>query len=352
MQTIQVGLIGYGMAGRVFHAPTITAVNGMKLHAVRATNEDAKALLHQRFPEVRIVSETSDIFNDPAIELVVIATPNTLHFPIAKEALLAGKHVVVDKPFTITSDEADALITLSKKQGRMLSVYHNRRFDSGARTVKKVIESGLLGNIVALELHFDRFRNFLKPNAWREEDAPGSGILYDLGAHLIDQATNLFRLPQAVFADTRAQRQGSKTVDAFEVILYYPQLKVTLKSGMLVKEPGPTSIVLGDKGSFVKWGMDVQEEALKAGHHPSTTPAWGEEPESIWGTLNTEWNGLQFRGKIQSEKGDYAAYYQNIYDALTKGADVIVKPEEARNTIRIIELAMQSAAEKRVIDFS
>ncbi|HEX2535126.1 MAG TPA: oxidoreductase [Chitinophagaceae bacterium] len=349
-QNINVGLIGYGMAGRVFHAPTLTCVPGLTLSKVRETKEDNIRILNTRYPGTTLVPDSRAIFEDPEIDLVVIATTNATHYPLAKEALEAGKHVVVDKPFTIRSAEAEELIRLAKDKGKMLSVYHNRRFASDARTARKVIESGVLGRLVEYEVHFDRWRNALRPGAWREENIPGSGIWYDLGSHLVDQVQHLFGLPQAVTADLRIQRTGARTIDNFSVVLHYPELKATLRSSFLVREPLPTYILLGEQGSFIKYGIDIQEDALKEGKIPTEEAGWGAEPESIWGILNTEIQGMPFRGKIESETGNYVDYYQNIYDALTGQAELLVKPEEARHTIRIIEWAMQSSEERRTIE--
>jgi scyllo-inositol 2-dehydrogenase (NADP+) len=349
---VKVGLIGYGMAGQIFHAPVITSVPGLILHKIRETRPENIALAQSRYPGAEIVSDTRFILDDAAIDLVVIATPNTSHFSLARQALLAGKHVVVDKPFTISAAEADELIALARQQDRLLTVHHNRRWDSNARTLRKVIANQLLGRLVELEIHFDRFRNFLRPGAWREENTPGSGILYDLGAHLIDEALCLFGLPDAITADERIQRNGGKTIDNFTVVLDYDQLKVTLKSGMLVRETGPVYVLLGEQGSFVKYGMDVQEAALKAGIRPNDMPDWGREPEASWGQLNTDYQGQHLVARVESEPGDYRGYYENVYQAIIGQAELAVTAEQARNTIRIIELAMQSSAEKRTVAFA
>jgi scyllo-inositol 2-dehydrogenase (NADP+) len=351
-RTIQVGLIGYGMAGQVFHAPIITSVPGLLLTKIRETRPANIQLAQSRYPDAAIVSDSQAILDDADIDLVVIATPNDVHFSLARQALLAGKHVVVDKPFTVTSAEADELIALATRQDRLLTVHHNRRWDSNAQTLRKVIANQLLGRLVELEIHFDRFRNFLRPGAWREEDTPGSGILYDLGAHLIDEAQCLFGLPDTITADERIQRSGGQTTDSFTVVLDYDQLKVTLKAGMLVREPGPTYVLLGEQGSFVKYGMDVQEAALKAGLRPQDSPDWGKEPEALWGRLNTDYQGQHLVAQVESETGDYRGFYANVYQALTGDAALAVTAEQARNTIRIIELARQSSAEKRTLPFS
>ena len=353
LDIIKVGLIGFGSGGQVFHAPVVTSVPGFELVKIRATRQDQVALAKARYPQTEIVGDSDSIINDPNIELVIVATPtNSSHLTLSKQALLAGKHVVVEKPMTITSADADELLSVASAQNRVLSVNHNRRFDGDLATLRKLFDSGLLGDLVEFESHYDRFRNFARPNAWREEDIPGAGILYDLGAHLIDQAQALFGLPEAITADVRNQRKFAKATDNFELILHYPKLKVTLKAGMLVREPLPRFIITGDKGMFVKYGMDVQEDALKAGRIPNDSPQWGVEPESVWGRINAEYKGMKITGSIESEKGDYSGFYKNMYDAIRNNAELIVKPAEARNTVRIIELAIQSNSERRTVNYS
>lgn len=346
---INAGLLGFGMAGRIFHAPTISCVDGLQLLKIRETKALNIAIIKERYPQAQIVSDTKDILNDPEIDLVVLATPNLTHYSLAKEALASGKHVLVDKPFTVTSAEADELIQLAKEKGKLLTVYHNRRWDSDFNTVKKIIESGLLGNLVEYETHFDRFRNSLRPDTWKEDGVLGTGVLYDLGSHLIDGSLVLFGLPKSITADLRCQRRDTRIIDKFEVVLDYEHLKVTLRAGMLVKEPSPRYILYGNNGAFIKYGLDVQEETLNQGGNPKTSPNWGEEPESIWGTINTEFNGVEIRGKVKSEKGNYVGLYENVYKAIVGEEELIVKPEQARNVIRVIELAMQSNSEKRTI---
>ena len=347
---VKTGIIGFGVGGNTFHAPIIATTEGLQISKIRARKESEVNLAKQRYPDAVITDNSDDVINDPDTELVVIATPNDSHHKLGKQALLAGKHVVMDKPFTITSADADDLIKIAKQQDRVLSVHHNRRYDSDFKTIDKLLKANLLGRLVEFESHYDRFRNYLRPGSWREKDEPGSGILYDLGSHLIDQPLVLFGMPQAITADIRVQREGTKATDNFEVILHYPGLKVTLKAGMLVSQPLPRYILLGDKGSFVKYGLDVQEVALKAGLTPYTKSDWGVEPESVWGNLVTEVNGVQFSGKIQSEMGDYRDYYANVYAAIADNKPLDVTAEHARNIIRVIELAMQSNAERRTID--
>ncbi|WP_257668022.1 oxidoreductase [Parapedobacter tibetensis] len=349
-KTLNVGLIGFGMAGQVFHGPVITAVDGLLLHKVSARRPEQQEILRKRYPQTIPVGNADEIIHADDIDLVVVATSNNVHHSFAKAALLAGKHVVVEKPFTNATADADELIALAKAQNRILSVHHNARWNSDYLTVRKVIQSGRLGRLVSFEARYDRFRNALKENAWRETDLPGSGILYDLGAHLIDQSLQLFGLPGAINADLRKQRPGAEAVDDFELILHYPQLKVSLKGAMLVKEPSPRYTLYGLNGAFVKYGIDPQEAALKAGESPKENPDWGKEPSAIWGKLNVLENGQDCIEHIPSEQGNYPAFYQNIYETIVDKQELAVKPAQARNVIRIIELAEKSWDERRTVD--
>ncbi|HYE11120.1 MAG TPA: oxidoreductase [Patescibacteria group bacterium] len=349
---IKTAIIGYGMAGSIFHSPILSSMNNFDLVKIYTTNTDSIKAIERLYPDTMVVSDVKEILSDETIELVVIASPNTHHFSLAKEALLAGKHVVVDKPFTVTSAEADELICFAQKQNKMMSVFQNRRWDSDFKTLKKVVDSGLLGTLVECEIHMDRYRNYIKDRAWREDDIPGSGVLYDLGSHLIDQALILFGTPNAITADLRMQRQVAKTTDSFELILHYNKLKVTLKSGMLVRAALPHFILLGENGSFVKYGVDVQEGDLKAGLTPLNKANWGEEPEELYGTICTTANGLDVKGKVKSEKGDYREYYTNIYDVLVHKDELIVTPQQGRSTIRLIEYAMESNQKKCTVNIA
>ena len=349
MRQVKVGLIGYGMAGQVFHAPVIAAIPGLRLAKVVERRGQTS---RERYPWVEVVREAAALLEDETIDLVVVATPNSSHFELARQALLAHKHVVVDKPFTLTAAQAQELIDLARQQNKVISAFQNRRWDGDFLTVSQIVNQGCLGRLVEYESHFDRFRNYFSPErAWRETAGPGSGVMFDLGSHLIDQALLLFGLPRRVMADIRSQRDVGKADDQFELILHYDDLKVTLKAGLLVRQPGPRFALHGTEGSFVKYGVDPQEEALKRGRSPRE-PEWGVEPAEQWGILNTRIGGLHFQGKIETAPGCYPAYYENIYQAIWGEAGLIVKPEEARNTIRIIELAVQSNAEQRTVAFS
>lgn len=345
MKTLQVGLVGYGLSGQVFHAPFIHTHSHMNLKKV-VERRGAKS--KERYPYVEVVSTYEELLADEDIDVVIITTPNELHYPMVKNAILQRKHVVIEKPFTVTSKEAVELTGLAHEYGVKLFVYHNRRWDGDFKTIKKIMEQRLLGDIVEFESHFDRFRNYFKENAWREEDRPGSGILYDLGSHLIDQALVLFGAPDAVTAHTSIQRKGGKSVDAFDVRLHYPEVSVTLKAGMLVRELGPRFIVHGTEGSFVKYNLDPQENALRQGAMP-TDIGYGIEEEKHWGILNTTVNDLHYRGKVETLPGSYQDFYQNVYEAVTEGKELEIKPEQAANVIKLIELAEQSAREKRTI---
>jgi scyllo-inositol 2-dehydrogenase (NADP+) len=346
---IRTGIIGYGLSGRVFHAPFIDVVEGFELSKISTSNPVRQKTAKERYPVTEIVPEPDSIINDPDIDLVIVTSPNTDHFRWSKEALLAGKHVVVEKPFTVNVAEADELIEIANKQNKILTVYHNRRFTSDTKTVKKLLQSGLLGEIVEYESHFDRFRVNPRPGgAWREEPLPGSGIFYDLGSHLIDQALWFFGMPEAVTAFIDSQREWAKADDHFDVRLHYPGLTATLKSGMICKIPGPTYLLHGTNGTFVKYGLDVQEATLDGGSKPVGMD-WGKEPEEIWGTINTEYNGVKIQGKLESEQGDYKDYFINLRDAINGNAEIAVKAEEARNVMKIIELAFQSSKERRTI---
>jgi len=348
MKKINVAIVGFGKGARIYNAPDISSVEGFEISKIMTTNNENIAAAKKDFPNAKVVAGFEEITEDPEIDLVVITTPNHLHKEIAEKALNAGKHVVVEKPITPTVAEADELIQLAEKNNRILSVHHNRRWDSDFLTIKKLLEEKKLGVIVEYEVHFDRFRNEVK-DGWKEKsEIPGSGILFDLGSHLIDQALVLFGLPTEVFADLRIQRENSEVIDNFELMLFYPGLKVSLKAGMLVKEKGPTFSIHGRNGSFLKYGDDPQEESLKLGLKSKDLPDWGMEPQEIWGKLNTVEESLT----VKSERGNYTKFYQNIYNVITGKEDLLVKPEEARDVIKVIELALKSQAEKRRVAFS
>ncbi len=344
---IKVGLIGYGMAGQVFHAPLIASNPNFELTTVvERSSEKAR----KKYPWATIVKNIDEALQNKDIDLIVIATPNTTHYDLGKRALLANKHVIIDKPFTVTSTEAQELIDISVKKGKIISVFQNRRWDGDFLTVKKIVEQNLLGRLVEYESHYDRYVNFIRDNPWKESGDKGNGLLYDLGSHLIDQAQVLFGLPNSVYADMGARRDGGKIIDHFEMILYYDVIKVILRSGLLVREAGARFTLHGTEGSFVKYGLDPQEEMLKRGEQPLSLD-WGKDSIELWGKLNTQMKGEHSITTRETENGNYPAYYENIFDAITGKGRIIVKPEEGRDTIRLIEAAILSASTKRVIPF-
>ena len=344
---IVTALVGYGSGGRIYNAPVISSVEGFRIKKILTTSSFNIDAAKSDFPETAIIRDFSEVIQDEEIQLVVVLLPNHLHYSFAKKALEAGKNVIVEKPFTTTVKEANELIEIAGKNDLILTVNHNRRYDSDFLTLKKIKESGRLGEIVLFESHFDRFREQVKPG-WKEDpEIPGHGILYDLGSHLIDQALVTFGTPLELFADIRIQRKEAKVPDSFEVLLFYPNLKVSLNAGMLVKEKGPKFSIFGTKGSFIKYGMDVQEEALKQGIKPSISNAWGTEPESLWGKLETE-DGRQ---SVASEKGDYTKVYKNLRNAIVGKEELHIKPEQARDVIKVIELAVRSNSSRCAVKY-
>ena len=345
---INVGLVAFGMSGKSFHAPFIHANPNLHLKTVvERHNEKSK----QKYPHVTVVRSLDELLTDDSIQLVVITTPNHLHYNMAEKCIQAGKHVVIEKPFSVTSTDADAIIDMARKNNVLLTVYQNRRWDGDFQTIREILDKEMLGQVVEYEAHFDRYRTYIKPDSYKEERQPGSGILYDLGPHLIDQALQLFGKPNSVTADLRKQRPVTKVTDYFEIQLEYGDKKAILKAGMIVREKGPHFIIHGVDGSFVKYGMDPQEEKLLKGESP-LSEGWGIEPRTEWGTMNADVNGLHFHGKIETKPGAYGIFYAELYNAIAEDGEVPVTPENARNTIRIIELAQQSSDENQTINIT
>ncbi len=341
MSQTTVGLVGYGLGGSVFHAPLISAIPDLRLAAVVTSR---RALVAQDLPGVRVAATVAELLSDPAIDLVVVASPSPNHFENARAALHAGKHVVIDKPFTTSVQEANELIALAESKGRSISVFQNRRWDNDFLTLRKCIAEGLLGNVYHYEAHFDRFRPQLK-GGWREEPIKGAGLLYDLGSHLIDQALQLFGMPRAVFADVISQRDAGMTGDYFHVILDYGPRRAILHAANLVREPGPHFLIHGDCGSFLKYGMDSQEEALKAGVRPGQ-PSYGDDTPTSYGQL-TAVDGT--RQTIPTLRGAYQEYYAGIAAHLRHGTPIPVDAADSRDGLTVIEAATRSAFERRTV---
>jgi len=346
---IEVGLIGFGLAGRAFHAPVIRAVPGMHLAAIlqRTGNEAA-----EKYPDVRIVRNLDELLAIREIQLVVIATPNDTHYSFARQCLAAGRDVVVDKPFTTTVEEAESLVQFAKENGRLITVYQNRRYDGDFQALRKLVAEGTLGRIVRFETHYDRYRPQLKPGAWRETTRPGSGILFDLAPHLIDHALVLFGLPEAVTADVRIERENTVADDAFDIMLHYPgALRAVLRSSILAAAPRPRFVLFGTQGSFVKQSVDPQENNLRHGNIPASGP-WGAEPEENWGLLTVP-DGEKFtHRRIPSEKCDFRDYYANVRDTLLGKAAPAVTTEWAVNVMRLLKVARESSERRCTIPWN
>ena len=341
---LNVGIVGFGLSGQVFHAPFIDVSPHFNLHTIVTSG----TLASEKYPTVKITTSFDELLASPEIDLVIICSPNTLHYQHASAALLAGKHVIVEKPFTVNSDEAQSLIDISHKSGKLVFPFHNRRWDSDLLTLKQLLAQGLLGKVVEYESRFDRFTPDISRAAWRYQQKAGGGTLFDLGIHLIDQAVSLFGIPDGVFCMLFNQREGSVTDDSFDLKLIYPDLNVTLKASVFVKEPGPRFQVHGTKGSFVKYGLDSQEAQLRMGKKPGSK-GFGIEPASQRGILNTVLSGKEFRGLVKTLPGNYMDFFNNVYGVIVNGSDMVIKPEDALLNIRIIEAARKSDREKRII---
>jgi scyllo-inositol 2-dehydrogenase (NADP+) len=343
---IEVGLVGFGLAGRAFHAPVIRAVPGLHLAAIVQRNGTEAA---EKYPDVRIVRSLEELLSMAEIRLVVIATPNETHYPFARQCLAAGRDVVVDKPFTATLEEAVSLVQFAKDANRLLTVYQNRRYDGDFQAIRKLVADGTLGRIVRLETSYDRFRPQLKPGAWRETRRPGSGILFDIAPHLIDHALVLFGLPEAVTADVRIERENATADDAFDITLHYSNgMRAVLRSSILAAAPRPRFVLFGTQGSFVKQTFDPQEMNLRRGYTPADK-AWGSEPETNWGVLTVPSGDSFEQRRIPSANCDYRDYYANVRDAILGRAPLAVTPEYALNVMRLLELARESSQKRCTI---
>jgi len=321
----------------------IRAVPGLQLAAIlqRSGNEAA-----EKYPDVRIVRTLDGLLAMKEIRLIVIATPNETHYPLARQCLEAGNDVVVDKPFTTTLEEAISLVQIAKNAGRLLTVYQNRRYDGDFHALRQLVAAGTLGRIVRFETSYDRYRPQLKPGAWRETQRPGSGILFDIAPHLIDHALVLFGLPEAVTADVRIERENAVADDAFDITLHYSNgLRAVLRSSILAAAPRPRFIVLGTQGSFLKQSFDPQEMNLRRGYIPADT-AWGHEPEENWGVLTIPAGDAFEHRRIPSASCDYRDYYANVRDAILGLAELAVTPEWSLGIMRLLELARASSQKR------
>ncbi|WP_454797396.1 oxidoreductase [Novosphingobium lindaniclasticum] len=339
--TLKAGLLGYGYAGATFHAPLIRAVPGLDPTHFASRQPDA---IRAHFPDAAIHDDPAAVLGDPSVDLVVVATPNATHFPLAQAALRAGKSVVVDKPFTLDLAEARALIALAEETGGQLTVFHNRRWDSDFRTVRKAVDAGLVGMPAHLEIHFDRFRPQVR-DRWRESGGPGGGVWFDLGPHLADQALLLMGLPLHVTASLALQREGARSDDWAHVVLGFEgDRRAILHASMLVAGGVPRFIVHGTAGSAVKQGMDVQEGQLLAGMAPGA-PGWGIDPDPL-----VIYNAEGQASRVPAEPGDQREFYRLVAEAMRGRAPNPVPPIQSLAVMAVIEAAQQSAAEGRTVD--
>jgi scyllo-inositol 2-dehydrogenase (NADP+) len=331
---IRTGIIGFGLSGAHFHAPLLAAEPAFTLTAVATRQADE---VKRQWPAARVLSPDA-LLADPSLELVVITSPNDSHAALAERALLAGRHVVVEKPFTLDSAEALRLDALARERGLCLTVFQSRRWDGDFLTVRQLLEQGRLGRLFSFESHYDRFRPQVKVR-WKEEAVPGGGTLWDLGAHLIDQALQLFGMPESLSADLGQQRAGARTTDWFHLLLRYGELRVLLRSGSVVHEPWPRFVINGETAGWIKYGLDPQEEQLKAGLRPGQE-GWGLEPAERYGRLS-------HGERVPTLVGSYGSFYRQLAEAIEGKGPVPVTAESAARVIQVIEAALRSDLEGR-----
>ena len=329
---LNVAIVGFGLSGRYLQAPFFEANENFNLKIILSNNQNPK----ESFPNVVVVKKIEEILGDATIDLISICSPNNTHFEYAKLALLAGKHVLVEKPFTAFSEQAVELISLAKLKNKILYVFQNRRFDSDFLTVQKLVSTGRLGEILNFEINYNRYKPELNSKKWKETNDDGSGIIYDLGAHIIDQTIALFGIPTNIWGQSFTQRKNSLINDAFDIKLDYGKLKVTLRSSLLVFGPTPRYIINASNGSFIKYGLDVQEDQQKINMKP-TDPLFGIEPVIQQGKLYT-FNGSKIIAEdVVTEKGNWAMLFQNLHDAIVHDEKLLIKTEDVLEQIKIIE---------------
>lgn len=343
---IRVGVVGFGLGGRVFHAPLVSSVEGLELAAVVERSTD-KA--RNRYPAIAIHRSLDALLEDKSIDLVVISTPSGNHFEAAKQALAAGKHVVADKPMSVTAAQIAELMRIASERKLILAPFHNRRWDSDFRTIQKVLEERALGRLVSFESCFDRWRPAPKAGSWKEDPAEGGGLLLDIGTHLVDQALVLFGKPAGVSAEVLRERDGGGTNDSFTVRLRYEGLSVTLSANCLASPGRPRYLLRGTRGNYWKWGLDPQEAALNQLSRIPEGP-WGQEPAASWGTLNVDVDGGMVIRPVTPTPGDYRIYYAGVRDAILGTAPLPVEPVDAWRTARILEWAAESAEKRREME--
>ena len=322
---LNVALCSYGMSGKVFHAPLITAEPQLLLHTILQRSSDS-ALAD--YPHVHIAKRFDEILANPDIHVVVVNTPNEYHYPMTQAALLAGKHVVTEKPFTLSLTEGQELIEIAQQQQKILAVFHNKRLETDHLTVQKILADGTLGRVVEIEWHYDRYRNVITHKAWKEDKLPGSGTWFDLGVHMLDSMLCLLGRPHAVNADMRSLRRTEGSTDYFTVCFHYADIRVLLRSSTFVSEKGATVSIHGDRGSLLKFGQDVQEQQLMNGVRPYQ-PSWANHSSDNFAILHRQLENGSERTQIESERGCYERFYRNIADAI-KNKDTL----DGKDTLR------------------
>jgi predicted dehydrogenase len=344
MNKIKTGIASYGLSGSAFHAPFIETNHAFELTAIceRSKNEARK-----RYPHVKIVRSFDELLSDASLELIIVNTPDVTHFDYCRAALEAGKHVIVEKPFVFTVTEGEKLIKLAAEKERILTVFQNRRWDGDFMTLRKLMNENRLGQIVEFRAGFQRFRPQIA-STWKEKNDRFVGVVYNLGPHLVDQALYLFGKPKGVFAQIKKQRTNSQIDDFFNIILIYPELQVTLSAGMLMKEPIASFVLHGTKGSFVKYGIDPQEDQLRAGLMP-TDENYGLDTPELYGTLVYDENGETIRETVETLRGNYKYYFDAVAESIRNQSAPPVSPDEYLLVIRILEAAYQSNDENRVV---
>lgn len=340
LRTLRVGLIGFGYAGRVLHAPLIRAVSGLDLTVVASTQPEE---VRRALGPVNVCSAEELIRSD--IDLVVIATPNTEHFPLALAALQSGKDVVVDKPFTLNLAQADELRATALRERRLLTVFQNRRWDSEVLSIKDVLKRDILGRLVQFDCRMHRYRPQVRER-WRENPGPGAGLWFDLGPHLIDLSIHLFGLPRAINANLGVLRDGGHTDDWAHVLLIYESMRVVLEASLLSSAPLARSVLYGTKGSWVKYGADVQETQLQAGMFP-LDPAFGIDT-----TKTVFYSGDGSTIELDSIAGNQLAFYRGVRDAILEQKEAPVSLEDAIAVMTILEASFKSATEQRTLPLS
>ena len=345
MQKIKTALLSYGMSGKVFHAPFLDLHPGFEL---LGSWERSKKLIPEDYPTVKSYASIDELLADD-VDLVIVNTPVDTHYEYAKKVLLAGKHAVVEKAFTSTLAQAEELAAIAKEKGLKLAVFQNRRWDSDFKTIQKIINEGVLGELVEAEFHFDRYNPILSPKAHKETANDGAGILKDLGPHLIDQAVCLFGSPKSVFGDIRFTRENSLVDDWIDLLLIYEGFRVRLKASFFVREANPAYTIHGKKGSFLKPRGDVQEDELKIGKKPNLE-SWGTELEGFEGLLHTEIDGKPVREKIKTLQGNYFEYFNGVYEAVANNKPEPVTAQDGIKVMQIIEAAIASNAQQKTIN--